>query len=199
MFEVSLSEIQYLKAHSIITQNNPEDWEEACEALNNSLSYDKNNCNALRLLGYLYAEFLLDIPKAFACFERVIEIEPLDKDVYILYAEYLIWTGDFVKAQKMIDYAVTLKGLDNSKLFWCKALMSEKNHRFDSALECLQQAKLEVTEDDYWYFLEGEIKRVESKQELSNVDKDKPKHSGKEKKNTNEPEWVTQLQHGILR
>jgi len=142
------------------------DWEEACESLNYALSYDENHCASLCLLGKIYAEHFSDYEKAFECFDKIIAIDNSFLEVYQLYAKYLIWADQIEKAQKLIAFAFTLKGIDKAEMYWLSAYALETIGRYKIALQQLKKAKFESYNENHSYFLGGEIKRIKIKIKL---------------------------------
>lgn len=162
---LTLADSYFLKAKGATKYS---DWEEACESLNYALSYDENHCATLCFLGKIYAEHFSDYKKAFECFDKVISIDNTFLEVYSLYAKYLIWLDQIERAQKLINYAFTLKGIDKSEMYWLSAYTLETKGKYKIALQLLKKAKLESYNESNTYFLKDEIKRVKSKIKLIN-------------------------------
>jgi len=158
------------------------DWEEACESLNYALSYDENHCASLCLLGKIYAEHFSNYEQAFECFDKIIAIDSSFLEVYNLYAKYLIWADQIEKAQKLIAFAFTLKGIDKSEMYGLSAYALETIGKYKIALQQLKKAKLESYNENYTDFLKDEIKRVKSKIKLITKKSKKLKSSKKPKK-----------------
>lgn len=165
---LTLADSYFLKAKGAV-EGHHNDWEEACESLNYALSYDKNHCASLCLLGNIYAEHFMNYEKAFDCFDKVIAIDITFLKVYGLYAKYLIWFGQIEKSQKLIAFAFTQKGIDKSEMYWLSAYALETIGKYTIALQQLKKAKLESYNENHIWFLKEEIKRVKSKIKL--VDK----------------------------
>ncbi|WP_299323811.1 hypothetical protein [uncultured Maribacter sp.] len=111
---LTITDTYYLKAKAASDY----DWDEVCESLNYALSYDENHCAALCLLGKVYGANLNQYEKAFYCFDRVIAIDSHYLGVYPLYVKYLIWADEIERANKLIAFSLTLKGISKGNIFW---------------------------------------------------------------------------------
>ena len=114
---LTIADNYYLKAKGSIS-GFYSDWSEACESLNYALSYDKSHCPSLCLLAKIYVEYMGEFDKAFECYDKVISSNPDYKDVYPSYIMHLIWADENERAEKLIDFALTIKGIDNARLGW---------------------------------------------------------------------------------
>jgi len=169
--EINLVDQYYLSAQNYI--NAPEDlpieWDKACEALNKAISYDPNHCATLCLLGFVYVEHLLEPKKAFACFDRVIAIDPNYTLVYELYAEYLVLDNRLEKAKKLIRFAMDIKGISVSKLYWNKAMIEERNMEYEKSLFNIKMSITHCFDNEFISFLKCEKDRVKTKIALISV------------------------------
>lgn len=171
---LTLADSYFLKAKGAI-EGHHNDWEEVCESLNYALSYDKSHCASLCLLGDIYAKHLIDYEKAFDCFDKVIAYDNMYLEVYSLYGKYLIWSDEVERAQKLILFAFTLKGIDKSEMYWLSAYALETRGQYKLSLKMLKKAELENYNGNYTYFLKEERKRVKDKVRLVKKEIDKAK------------------------
>ncbi|WP_010179693.1 tetratricopeptide repeat protein [Aquimarina agarilytica] len=171
---LTLADTYYLKAKGA-TNGFSSDWEEVCEALNYALSYDKNHCASLCLLGTIYAEHFRDYEKAFDYFDQVIAIDINYLEVYYAYAKYLIWADKIGRTQKLIDFAFGLKGIGKAEMYWLSAYALETKGHYKIALQLLKKAKIESYNENYTYFLKDEVTRVRQKIKLTTPKSKKPK------------------------
>ena len=172
---LTIADTYYLKAKAASGY----DWDEVCESLNYALSYDENHCAALCLLGKVYASNLNQYAQAFDCFDKVIAINSNYIDVYPVYAKYLIWADEIVKANKLIAFASTIKGISKGSLFWLSAYAAETKQEYRTALKHLKKAKKHAFNDDYFSFIEDEETRVKKKVKLDKSKAKKKKSSYK--------------------
>ena len=170
---LTIADTYYLKAKAASDY----DWDEVCESLNYALSYDENHCAALCLLGKVYGANLNQYEKAFDCFDRVIAIDSHYLGVYPLYVKYLIWADEIERANKLIAFSLTLKGISKGNIFWLSAYALETKEAYKDAQKYLKKAKKHSYNDDYFSFIEDEEKRIKKKLKL-----DKPKVKKKRKK-----------------
>ena len=173
---LTVADTYYLKAKGAMS-GFYSDWQEVTESLNYALSYDEHHCAALCLLGQVYAEQFRNFTKAFECFDKVIASNTNYSKVYPDYARYLIWENELERAEKIIAFAYSIKSIDKAQLHWLSSYIAENKGAYKSSLKWLKKAKKEVYNDNYFYFMEDEEKRIEKKIKL-----DKPKKKKKSKK-----------------
>jgi tetratricopeptide (TPR) repeat protein len=159
---LTLADSYYLKAKAA-TSGFCSDWGEVCEALNYALSYDENHCASLCFLGKIYAENLSQYTNAFECFDKVIAFDTNFIDVYPMYVKYLIWADEIERAEKLIDFAETIKAIDNSQLFWLKAYIEDVRGNYKLSLKLLKKAKINIYNEYYFDFMDDEKRRIKKK------------------------------------
>lgn len=178
---LTIADTYYLKAKAASGY----DWDEVCESLNYALSYDENHCAALCLLGKVYARNLNQYSEAFACFDRVIAIDTYYIDVYPLYAKYLIWADETEKAFRLIEFALSIKGIDKAQLYCISAYALETNGNYKVALQHLKEAKRLTYNNDYMFYIVDEENRIKKKLKLDKYKVKKKKSSTKKRKKKN--------------
>ena len=97
-----------------------------------------------------------------------------------MYGKYLIWADEIVKAQKLILFAFTLKGIDKSEMYWLSSYALESRGQYKLSLKMLKKAQLENYNTHHNYFLEDEVKRIKNKLKL--IAKESEKKKSKKKK-----------------
>ncbi|WP_299186824.1 hypothetical protein [uncultured Aquimarina sp.] len=153
----------------------PYNLEEAVESLNYALSYDEKNPVALCLMGQIYAENLRNYEIAKEYYQQALAEDIYALDVYPKYINVLLWNEDYNEAEKLIDFAVNLKGTDKALLYLKKGILFEQQEMYKEALVSLEIAK-EYTYNNYFMSdIEGEEKRIKDKM---------PKKKKKKGKNT---------------
>jgi len=168
---LTIADTYYLKAKASSSGGYYNDWNEACEALNYALSYDENHCASWCLLGEIYAKHLGLYEEAFACFDKVIAIDYTYEKVYKSYIKYLIWANKIERAEKLIAYAFTLKETGKAPLFWLSSYIEEIKGNYTTCFKLLKKAKKYTYNEDYFYFIEDEEKRIKKKVKLSRTKK----------------------------
>lgn len=61
---------------------------------------------------------------------------------YPKYINVLLWNEDYEAAEKLIDFALTVKGTDKAVLYYKKAILFEKKQAYKNALSYLKTAKV---------------------------------------------------------
>lgn len=163
----------------------PYELQETVENLNYALSYENDNAYALYLMGRLQAEQFEDFEKAKYYFAEALANKMDCIKVYPKYILVLIWNQDFHEAQKLIDFAHTIKGVGKGELLVLQASLFECQETYKKALKTFKNAKLFVYNNDYTSFINSEINRVKNKlkPKKKKSSKSKNKKNRKQKKN----------------
>ncbi|GAA3510523.1 hypothetical protein GCM10022393_25060 [Aquimarina addita] len=158
----------------------PYNLEEAVESLNYALSYDDKNPTALCLMGQIYAENLRNYETAKDYYQQALAEDMYALDVYPKYINVLLWNEDYKEAERLIDFAVTLKGTDKAVLYLKKGILFEQKRAYRKALQALKTAK-EFAYNNYFISdIEGDVQRIKDK--IAKKKKEKSKSSKKSKK-----------------
>lgn len=160
--------------------NYPYSLEETIESLDYAFSYDNKNTMVLCLYGRIQAEQLMNYEEAKSYFQEALAINIHALEVYPYYLQTLIVNEDFEEAQKLIDFALTIKGVNKSMIFAKKAVLLEVQHKFKEALKEIKQAKLYSIQHDYDSGISEVEKRIKDKVDL--LEKRKPKEKKKNSK-----------------
>lgn len=162
--------------------NYPYSLEETIESLDYAFSYDAKNTMVLCLYGRIQAEQLLNYEEAKNYFQEALAINIHALEVYPFYIQTLILNEDFEEAEKLIDFALTIKGINKAEILVKKAILLEAQMEFKKALKEIKNAKLHSIN----YTSESEIneaeKRIKGKMDVGKKKK-KPKKSKKDSKN----------------
>lgn len=161
--------------------NYPYSLEETIESLDYAFSYDAKNTMVLCLYGRIQAEQLLNYDEAKNYFQEALAINIHALEVYPFYLQTLILNEDFEEAEKLINFALTIKGINKAEIFVKKAILLEAQMEFKKALKEIKNAKLHSIN----YTSESEIseaeKRIKGKIDLGKKKKN-PKKSKKDSK-----------------
>ncbi len=141
----------------------PYDLEETIESLTYALSYDEKNTVALCLMGRIYAEKLIDYEKAKAYYAEALSENIHALEVYSHYINVLLWNEDLKEAERLIDFALTIKGSDKAVLYTKKANLYEQLKEYKKALSFLKQAKEYVFNNEYMQVIKDERERIKGK------------------------------------
>ncbi|AXB57413.1 hypothetical protein [Flavobacterium fluviale] len=112
------------------------------ESLDYAFSYDDKNTMVLCLYGRIQAEQLLNYEEAKSYFQQALAINIHALEVYPYYLKTLILNEDYDEAQKLIDFALTVKGINKSEIYIKKAILLEAKQEFKKALNEIKNAKL---------------------------------------------------------
>lgn len=141
----------------------PYNLEEAVESLNYALSYDQRNPTALSLLGQIYAENLKNYETAKEYFQQALAEDMYAIDVYPKYINVLLWNEDYEEAEKLIEFALTVKGTDKAVLYVKKGLLFEQKKKYKKALKYLKLAKENTYNNLFIEEIKEEKERIKSK------------------------------------
>lgn len=165
----------------------PYELEETVENLNYALSYESNNVYALYLMGCLQYEQFGDYEKAKDYFAEALANKMDFLKVYVPYILVLIWNDDFEEAQKLIHFALTVKGIDKGQIWSFQGLLYEYQGHYKKAIKALKKAKLYGFNDGFISQIDTEINRIENKLKPNKKagSKNKKTKKGKSKKKKN--------------
>lgn len=155
----------------------PYNLEETVENLNYALSYEANNAYALYLMGRLQAEQFGDFEKAKHYFAEALANKMDFQDLYSEYILVLIQNEDYEEAQKLIDFAFTVKGLGKGLIWQMQGYLFENIQTYKKAVKALKQAKIFGFNNNFRSFIDSEITRVKDK-----IKPKKKKKSNKKKR-----------------
>ncbi|WP_310557114.1 hypothetical protein [Flavobacterium sp.] len=143
--------------------NYPYNLEDVVESLDYALSYNSKNTMALCLYGRIYAEQLSHYEQAKLYFQEALISDVFAKEVYPHYIQTLILNDDDAEAMKLIDFALTIKGIDKIGILMKKVLLFEKMQQFKKGLKLMKEVKLSILNSDCNYLIEETEKRLKQK------------------------------------
>ncbi|MCD9576416.1 tetratricopeptide repeat protein [Flavobacterium soyae] len=162
--------------------NYPFSLEETIESLDYAFSYDAKNTMVLCLYGRIQAEQLMNYDEAKSYFQEALSINIHALEVYPYYLQTLILNEDYEEAQKLIDFALTIKGINKSDIYVKKAILFEAQNEFKKALKEIKNAKLHSLQFAYECNISDVEKRIEGKIDLLKKKKKSKKDSKKKSK-----------------
>lgn len=146
--------------------NYPYSLEETVESLDYALSYDDKNTMALCLYGRVYAEQLQRFELAKDYFQQAIGIDIHALEVYPHYIQTLLLNEDFEEAEKLIAFALTIKGINKTEILLKSVLLLERKNEIKKALKTLKEVKLSSFSNDNSYETDETEKRLKAKKEM---------------------------------
>ncbi|KLT68502.1 MULTISPECIES: hypothetical protein [Flavobacterium] len=157
----------------------PYSLEETIESLEYALSYDDKNTMALCLYGQVLSDQLFKYEEAKQYFQQAISINIHAIEVYSYYIYTLVLNEDYEEAMKLIDFALTIKGINKVEILLKKVLLLESQKKFKKAQKVLKETQLETLNATYDCTIEETEKRLTKK--LNKVSKKKKQVSKKKK------------------
>ena len=144
----------------------PYNLEEAIESLDYALSGDNNNAATLCLYGRVYAEQLQDYSMAKTYFQDALAADIKAVFVYPYFIQLQIDFDEDDEAQKLIDFALTIKGIDKPFIISKLIMLKEKMAQFKEAKQCIAKLKSIVLNDDYQVFIDKAEARIKAKKKV---------------------------------
>ncbi len=141
----------------------PYELEETLEALNYALSYNSQDAQALCLMGRLYSEQLKDYNTAKQYFAEAVAQEMEMSKTYPFYIQTLLWNDDYDEAHKLIEFALTIKGVDKALIELLKGILLEKQGEYKAAIKMFRSANKTATSNCFVDYVDNEISRVKKK------------------------------------
>lgn len=141
----------------------PYELEKAIEALNYALAYDPENVTALCLMARVCSEQLGDYEKAKDYYNRALASRLDIPDVYPDYIRLLVNNDDYKEAQKLIDFALSVKGIDKAGIMLNQAYLFEAQTEFEKAESALKEAKMLSQNNDFTTYVDEVLSRVVKK------------------------------------
>ncbi|WP_300977097.1 hypothetical protein [Flavobacterium sp.] len=156
--------------------NYPYSLEETIESLDYAMSYDAKNTTALCLYARIQTEQLQNYEAAKTYFQEALAINIDAVAVYPYYIETLLLNEDYEEASKLIDFALTIKGIDKMAILLKRVQLLERQHKIKAAIKVLKEVKLASFANDS-FEIDEVTKRLKAKKDLL-----KPKEKSKKKK-----------------
>jgi hypothetical protein len=156
--------------------NYPYWLEGTSEALDYALSYDAKNTTALCLYARIEAEQLQNYEAAKNYFQEALAINIDAVAVYPYYIETLLLNEDCEEAAKLIDFALTIKGINKMAILLKKVQLLERQQKIKEAIKAMKEVKLTSFANDS-FEIDEVTKRLKAKKDLL-----KPKEKSKKKK-----------------
>lgn len=141
----------------------PFNLEEAIESLNLAYSYDPTNTSVLCLLGRFHAEILKDYETAKEYYADALAENIHAIEIYPHYMNVLLWNEDYEQVNKLIKFALKVKGADKGVIYLNKAIMHEKLCEYEKALKAIKMSKKHTYNSNFMTKLNTEKDRIKKK------------------------------------
>lgn len=162
--------------------NYPYCLEETMESLEYALSYDDKNTMALCLYARMQAEQLLNYEEAKNYFQQALSININAIEIYSHYIQTLLLNEDYEEAERLIDFALTVKGINKVEILTLKIQLLEIKKEFKLAKKLLKEVRLEIVNADFDIFLEQTKVRLNAKLNILKPKTEKVKDKKKKTK-----------------
>ncbi|SHG84919.1 tetratricopeptide repeat protein [Winogradskyella jejuensis] len=176
----------------------PYELEKAVEALNYALSYDPENTKALHLMAKVHYEQLGDYETAKTYFERALAVRLDVPDLYPDYIRLLINNHDFDEAQKLIDYAKTVKGIDKAGIALTQGQLYESLMLFAEAEKVLKDAKHLALNNDFIFYVDDILSRIKKKKKIQENENRIIENQAKQEAETKPKTWFQNRLNNLL-
>lgn len=158
----------------------PYEVAKAMEALQYALSYEPENVNALCLMAKIQIEQLGDYEAAKEYYQQALASRMDIPEVYPDFIRMLVNYEDYDEAQKLIDFARSVKGIDRAGMELAQALLYEATGRYKESEDALREAKQFALNGEFIYYVDDVLTRVSKKREYENNKKRKEEKTEKE-------------------
>ena len=186
MIEVNLKEILKMKSidkYLFQAMDNYPYWlEGTIESLDYALSYDDNNTMALCLYARMQAEKLFNYEEAKNYFQQALSININAIEIYPYFIQTLLWNEDFEEAEKLINFALTVKGINKVEILIKKIELLELKKEYKLVKKTLKQVRLLAVNSNFDSYFEETKSRIEDKLKLLKPKNKKTKNKKKTKK-----------------
>ncbi|WP_136668271.1 hypothetical protein [Flavobacterium sp. H122] len=160
--------------------NYPYWLEGTLESLGYALAYDNKNVTALWLYGRFHTEQLQDYETAKQYYAEALAADIHALAVYPYYADVLLQNEDYEEALKLIEFALTIKGIDKPLMLLKKIRLLEIQRNWKEASKLIKEAKI-LDNSTHLHAIEEIEKRIKNKKDLLK-EKKKPNKKKSEKK-----------------
>ncbi len=176
----------------------PWELEKAVEALNYALAYDPENVKALHLMAKVHYEQLGDYETAKSYFERALASNIASPDIYPDYVRVLINNEDFEEAQKLIDFAKTLKGVGKASIALTQGQLFESLFKYEEAEKVLKEAKQLALNDDFISFVDAMLSRIKKKRQAKANETKVVENEAKKETEKQQKSWFQNRLNNLL-
>jgi tetratricopeptide (TPR) repeat protein len=145
----------------------PFQLEETIESLEYALSYDRYNPITLCMFGRVYAEQFLNYSVAKEYYQEALAADLSAVYVYPFFIQMLIESDECEEAEKLISFALTIKGINKPLIISKYVSLLEKCGKYKKAKKWLQKLQLQAVQDDFLTFIKDTESRIKTKKSLS--------------------------------
>ncbi|NIF07319.1 hypothetical protein F3J23_18010 [Chryseobacterium sp. Tr-659] len=146
----------------------PYNLSECMDALNYALAYEPEDSDSLCLMGRVYSEVLKDYETAKKYFDEALQSNIGNINVPQYYIACLLSNEDYTEAEKLIEFALKIKGIDKAEILNCQSFLLERKEEYGPALDVLKEAKRFCYTREMLELLEDREKLIQDKMPENN-------------------------------
>lgn len=150
----------YLRASTLLDRGKLEDSKQLLEEI---LQAEPRYGRALNQLGYIYEQKFQDYKKAETLYRLAIKYAPLYSPTYINLIELLIVLNRLRAAEKQIETARQVPGIDQVSLEYQMGSIRELQGRYRQAIHHYKLSRKACLNDGFIRYLDGAIRRAREK------------------------------------
>lgn len=169
--ELTLADHYYLKASECY----PFCLDSTVDNLNYAISNNGEHTQSLCLLGRVYMYNLKNYDMAISCFQEAIRSDLNYPDTYKYLSLLQIWLGEYAAANKLIDYALKVKGINKASMLVMRSNIYEYQGDLKVAQTALERAKLYSIDFDTIELIDLHLTRVKGKLKVEKLSSTKRK------------------------
>lgn len=143
--------------------NYPYSLEDTLTSLEYALSYNENNIQTLCLYGRFLAEQFKQYEEAKTYFQKAISVDLNAVDVYPHYIETLLKNEDYTEAEKLIVFALKIKGIDVLTIKLTEVYLHERQRNVKKALKLAKKLYLYYYDVESKQLIDDTISRLKKK------------------------------------
>lgn len=146
--------------------NYPYNLEDTLTSLEYALSYNENNTQTLCLYGRFLAEQFKQYEEAKTYFQKAISVDLNAVEVYPHYIETLLKNEDYNEAEKLIDFALKIKGIDVLAIKLAEVHLHERQLHIKKALKLAKKLYLYYYDVENKQLIDDTVDRLKKKQNI---------------------------------
>ena len=144
------------------------------------------------------SEQLGENEQAKAYYEKALAYRIDFPNIYPDYIRLVVNNHDYVEAQKLIDYALTVKGIDKASIMLNQAYLYEAIEAYENAEKALKEANMHALNNEFISYVDDIITRVSRKRKLRNNENRKQENTQKKEEKKSTKSWLNNRLNNLL-
>lgn len=146
--------------------NYPYSLEDTLTSLEYALSYNEKNTQTLCLYGRFLAEQFKQYEEAKTYFQKAISVDLNAVEVYPHYIETLLKNEDYSEAEKLIAFALKIKGIDVLSIKLSEVNLHERQLHISKALKLAKKLYLHYYDVEKKQLIDDTLDRLKKKRSV---------------------------------